>query len=70
MYTNETGIGDEISRRLASLKQAEQLEKGNYYTDDLPPEDSDQYEIDGYNQLLKGFEDEDFNPGGEENGNY
>lgn len=70
LYTNETGIGDEITRRLASLKHAEQLEKGNYYTDDLPPEDSDQYEIDGYNQLLKGFEDEDFNPGGEENGNY
>lgn len=66
LYTNETGIGDEITRRLASLKQAEQLERGNYYTEETINDDTDQYEVDGYNKLLKGFEDDEFDPGGED----
>jgi hypothetical protein len=60
LYVNETGIGEEITKRLESLKQAEQLEKGNYYTSSETSDDElDKYEVDGYDQLVKGFE-EDF----------
>lgn len=50
LYTNESGIGDEISQRIQSLKTAAELE--NYY--DLDPKlDYDDYENEGFNQLMK-----------------
>lgn len=57
LYTNETGIGDEITRRLASLKQAEKLEQGSYYKTGSEVEDLDQYEIDGYDKLIHDSDD-------------
>lgn len=54
LYTNESGIGDEITQRIQSLKTAAQLE--NYY--DLQPDtDFDEYENDGFEKLYK---DEEF----------
>lgn len=50
LYTNESGIGDEITQRIQSLKTAAELE--NYY--DLDPKlDYDDYENEGFNQLMK-----------------
>ena len=53
LYTNESGIGEEITRRLESLQQAQRLEQGNYYSTGSEIEDLDQYEVDGYDKLLK-----------------
>lgn len=53
LYTNETGIGEEITRRLESLKQAERLEQGDYYSTGSEVEDLDKYEVDGYDKLIK-----------------
>ena len=50
MYTNESGIGDEISQRVQSLKTAAELE--NYY--DLEQNvDYDEYENEGFERLFK-----------------
>jgi hypothetical protein len=57
LYTNESGIGEEITRRLEGLKQAEKLEQGDYYSTGTEIADLDQYEVDGYNKLIK---DEEF----------
>lgn len=57
LYTNESGIGDEITRRLQALEQAEKLERGDYYSTGSEIEDLDQYEVDGYDKLVK---DEEF----------
>ena len=57
LYTNESGIGDEITRRLEALKQAEKLERGDYYSTGSEIEDLDKYEVDGYDKLIK---DEEF----------
>ena len=54
LYTNESGIGDEITQRIQSLKTAAQLE--GYY-DIQPDEDLDEYENSGFEELYK---DEDF----------
>ena len=58
LYTNESGIGEEITRRLEGLKQAQKLEQGDYYSTGSEIEDLDQYEVDGYDKL---FKDEEFN---------
>lgn len=56
LYTNETGIGDEITKRLESLKVAADLE--NYY--DVGKDfDMDEFENDGFEEL---FKDEEFDP--------
>jgi hypothetical protein len=57
LYTNESGIGEEITRRLEGLRQALKLEQGSYYSTGSEIEDLDQYEVDGYDKLIK---DEDF----------
>ena len=50
LYTNESGIGDEITERIRALKTAAELE--SYY--DLQPDtDYDDYENEGFNQLMK-----------------
>ena len=53
LYTNESGIGEEISHRLESLQRAQQLEQGSYYSTGSEIEDLDKYEVDGYDKLLK-----------------
>ena len=55
LYTNESGIGDEISQRIQALKTAAELE--SYYDVDPGVEDYDNYENDGFEQL---FSDDDF----------
>lgn len=57
LYTNESGIGEEISQRLASLKVAEQLEDNYYNT--KQEYDLDEFENNGYEDL---FKDESFEP--------
>lgn len=54
LYTNETGIGDEINRRIESLKSVQEME--NYY-DTNKEYDLDEFENIGYEELMK---DEDF----------
>ncbi len=57
LYTNETGIGDEITARIENLKNAKQLESSDSYYGTDKKYDLDSYEIDGYDALMK---DEDF----------
>ena len=53
LYTNESGIGDEITRRIEALKTIKDLE--NYY--DVGKEyDLDEFETDGYEELMKNEE--------------
>ena len=55
LYTNESGIGDEISQRIQALKTAAELE--SYYDVDPNVDDYDNYENEGFEQL---FSDEEF----------
>lgn len=57
LYTNESGIGDEITRRIESLKVAKELET-NYYGTDEDDYDLDNYDNEGYEKLFK--EDDEF----------
>lgn len=55
LYTNETGIGDEITRRIEALQNAKKTEDrydtgGEYALED--------YELDGYDKLLNADEEE------------
>ena len=62
LYANESGIGEEITRRIEALKSAEQLERGaneNYYGTDITY-DPDNYENEGYLGLFEGESDEFF----------
>ena len=54
LYVNESGITEEIERRLSALKNAQELE--NYYNTDKEY-DLDEYDNAGYDELIK---DEDF----------
>jgi len=56
LYTNESGIGEEITRRIEALKNAQELE--NYYGVSDQEYDLDNYDNDGYTELMK--EDEEF----------
>ena len=63
LYTNESGIGDEISQRIQSLKTAAELE--NYYDLDQNVDSYDEYENEGFEGLFKDDEFEaDRNEGG------
>lgn len=55
LYTNESGIGDEISQRIQALKTAAELE--SYYDLNQDETDFDNYENDGFEQL---YSDEEF----------
>ncbi len=55
LYINESGIGDEITRRIEALKSAKEME--NYY-DTNKTHDLDAYDNEGYAELFK--EEEDF----------
>lgn len=56
LYTNESGIGDEITRRIEALKSAKEME--NYYDTDKTY-DLDNFDNDGYSELMLDKE-EDF----------
>lgn len=53
LYVNETGIGDEITKRLEALKQSERLERDDYYSTGSEISDLEGYELDGYEKLIK-----------------
>lgn len=59
LYTNETGIGDEIEKRVSILKSANDLEQSNFYTEDEDV-DFDNYDNDGFVELME-EEEEEFN---------
>lgn len=63
LYTNESGIGDEINQRIAALRQADQLERGDYYLTKNDQVDLDNFEVAAYNGLWDDADDT-FNPGG------
>lgn len=51
LYTNESGIGEEITKRIESLKSAQELE--NYYDLNMSSaEEIDEYDVEGYNELM------------------
>lgn len=54
LYTNESGIGEEITQRLENLKKADSIEKSNFYGLDDENEgfDLDQYDNEGYEDLM------------------
>lgn len=59
LYTNESGIGEEITQRLENLRLANQLENESesYYGTDKE-HDLDNYENEGYVRLFEGESDE------------
>jgi len=59
LYTNESGIGEQITERLNNLKNVALIEKESYYGTDTEY-DLDSYENEGYSQLVL---EEEFDPG-------
>ena len=58
LYTNESNIGDEVTRRMEALKNVAALEKGdNYYGTDTE-HDLDSFEREGYEVIFDGEGDE------------
>ena len=55
LYTNESGIGEEITRRIEALKNAQELE--NYYGVSDQEYDLDNYDNEGYTELMKDEEE-------------
>ena len=62
LYTNESGIGDEITRRINALREAKQIEEESYYGTNQTY-DLDSYDNDGYMDLMR---EEQFDPDMEE----
>lgn len=58
LYTNESGMGDEITNRIENLKNSQELEN-NYNLVQLT--DIDQYETDGFDELFNEDFKEDLN---------
>ena len=54
LYTNESGIGDEITQRIQALKTAAELE--SYYDLNEENTDFDNYENEGFEQLFQNDE--------------
>lgn len=59
LYTNETGIGDEITKRLQLIKEAKAAEESFNYYGTNEEYDLLKYDDDGYEQLMN-IADEDF----------
>lgn len=62
LYTNESGIGEQITERINALKQAKAIEEESYYGTNKSY-DLDSYDDEGYSRLVK---DEEFDPGFDE----
>lgn len=58
LYTNESSIGEEITRRLEALKATSEIEREGYYETNKEY-DLDSFERDGYEVVFEG-EDEEF----------
>lgn len=56
LYTNESGIGDEITRRLEALKEAAEMESNDDFGAEFSDFDNDNYENDGYNEFFERYE--------------
>lgn len=59
LYTNESGIGEQITERLNALKQVKQIENESYYGTNQEY-DLDSYDNEGYSRLVL---EEEFDPG-------
>ena len=59
LYTNESGIGEQITERINALKQAKAIEEETYYGTNKSY-DLDAFDDEGYSALVK---DEEFDPG-------
>lgn len=59
LYTNETGVAEEIQQRIESLKAADQIEKESDIFATKQEYDLDEFERDGFNKLM-GIGDESF----------
>lgn len=59
LYTNESGIGEQITERINNLKNAQLIEQESYYGTNIDY-DLDNYENDGYSKLVS---DEEFDAG-------
>lgn len=68
LYTNESGMGDEITRRIDALKTAAALEQESNYYGTKKSYDLDEFEQQGYDQLIKGDIDSDFKADPDEDG--
>lgn len=60
LYTNETGIPEEIQRRIEQLKSIEDLERRENYYETDNDYDLDKFEQDGYEALMKDVAEEEF----------
>ena len=60
LYTNESGIGDEITHRIENLKMAKEIEEQSYFGADRDDYDLDNYDTAGYDSLFKDQEEEEF----------
>lgn len=60
LYVNETGIGEEIARRIEQLRAVAKLEQDGDEFSLNEEYDSDKHEVDGYNELFTDQEEEDF----------
>lgn len=59
LYTNESNIGDEVTRRMEALKRTSELENGDNYYGTGDSHDLDAFELEGY-EMSFDDEDEDF----------
>jgi hypothetical protein len=59
LYTNESGIGEQITERINALKQAKAIEDESYYGTNKEY-DLDNYDNEGYSRLVL---EEEFDPG-------
>ena len=59
LYTNESNIGDEVTRRMEALKRTSELENGDNYYGTGDSHDLDAFEREGY-EMSFDDEDEDF----------
>ena len=66
LYTNESGIGEQISERINNLKTVQQVEQESYYGTNTEY-DLDNYENDGYSRLVL---DEEFDASSFEEGDW
>lgn len=58
LYTNESGMAEEIDRKIAALKSMDELER-NYHDDlDNNDDDLDKYDSEGYDFLKEDFKEE------------
>ena len=63
LYTEESGIGDEITRRVEALKTAKVLENDYFLSEENTADDLDRYSNDGFDKL---FANDEFDAGVDE----